>query len=360
MNAAHESAARTGVLLINLGTPDEPTASAIRRYLRQFLSDRRVVELPRAIWLIVLYLFILPFRPRRLAHAYASVWTPEGSPLLAFSRLQQQALALRLGPDVRVGMAMTYGEPSIARTLTEFERDQVRRILVLPLYPQYSATTTAAALDALFDALREQRWLPDIRTVNSYHDEPAYIDALASSLRAHGAEHGDGDHLLISFHSIPRQYLEAGDPYFCFCQKTARLLAAQLGLADGKWSVSFQSRLGRAPWLQPYTDLVIPQLAESGVKTLDVICPGFAADCLETLEEVAIRYAEDFRAAGGTALRYVPALNASEVHIEALASLCHKHLAGWPATQGGDVEPISERLARVARIRPSLDSQTLR
>ncbi|MGQ0622397.1 MAG: ferrochelatase [Panacagrimonas sp.] len=359
MNSAHEATSRTGVLLINLGTPDEPTAPAIRRFLRQFLSDRRVVEIPRAIWLLVLYLFILPFRPRRLAHAYASVWSPEGSPLLAISRQQQRALASRLGPDIRVGLAMNYGEPSIANALTEFDRDHVRRILVLPLYPQYSGTTTAAAFDALFDVLRQRRWVPDIRTLNSYHDEPAYIEALASSLRSHWSAQGRGDHLLISFHSIPRQYLDAGDPYFCFCHKTARLLAAQLGLAGGSWSVSFQSRLGRAQWLQPYTDLVIPQLAKSAVKTLDVICPGFSADCLETLEEVAIRYAGDFLRAGGVALRYVPALNASEVHIEALSELCQRHLAGWSCTLD-DAEPVGARLARVERLLPSLDSETLR
>lgn len=358
MTPAHEASGRTGVLLINLGTPDAPTASAIRRYLRQFLSDRRVVEIPRLLWLAILHLFILPFRPRRLARAYASVWSPGGSPLLVISRQQQEALAAKLGPDLRVGLAMTYGEPSIAHALAEFEREHVRRILVLPLYPQYSATTTAAAFDALFAVLQKQRWVPELRTLNSYHDVPAYIEALAASLRRHWVAQGPGDHLLISFHSIPRQYLDAGDPYFCFCHKTARLLAECLGLAQERWSVSFQSRLGRAQWLQPYTDQVIPQLAKTGVRTLDVICPGFAADCLETLEEVAIRYAEDFCNAGGSALRYVPALNASEAHIDALATLCRQHLAGWSGPAPDSTAAIEQRRAAVERIKPSLDSAT--
>lgn len=356
MTPPHEAPSRIGVLLINLGTPDEPTAPAIRRYLRQFLSDRRVVEIPRLIWLLVLYLFILPLRPRRLAHAYASVWSPAGSPLLAISRDQQRALAARLDPHIRVGLAMTYGEPSIENALSALEQDGVRRVLILPMYPQYSATTTAAALDALFRSLNGRRWLPEIRTINTYHDEPAYITALADSLRVHWSERGRGDHLLISFHSIPRQYLEAGDPYYCFCHKTARLMAAELGLVEGSWSVSFQSRLGRAQWLQPYTDVVLPQIAARGIKRLDVICPGFPADCLETLEEVAIRYAEDFRVAGGSELRYVPALNASAPHIDMLAALCERHLAGWsrvptPAPSAGYATP-----QRVAEARAELDN----
>lgn len=356
MTHPHEAPGRSGVLLINLGTPDEPTAPAIRRYLRQFLSDRRVVEIPRLAWLLILYLFILPFRPRRLAHAYASVWSPQGSPLLAISREQQKALAARLGPEIRVGLAMTYGEPSIENALSALEQEGVRRVLILPMYPQYSGTTTAAALDALFASLNGRRWLPEIRTINSYHDEPGYISALADSLREHWREHGRADHLLISFHSIPRQYLESGDPYFCFCHKTARLMAAELDLAEGSWSVSFQSRLGRAQWLQPYTDVVLPQLATRGVKTLDVICPGFPADCLETLEEVAIRYAEDFQAAGGEQLRYVPALNASEGHIQMLATLCDRHLAGWPRASVPAPSDTFANPERVAGFRAELDN----
>ncbi|MGQ0701478.1 MAG: ferrochelatase [Panacagrimonas sp.] len=359
---AHQTPARTGVLLVNLGTPDAPTASAIRRYLRQFLSDPRVVELPRALWLPVLYGFILPFRPVKLVHAYAKVWTEQGSPLLAISRQQQAALQAVLGNDIAVGLAMTYGEPSIASAMSAFENSGVHRVLVLPLYPQYSGTTTAAVMDGVFAHTRTQRWMPELRTVNSYHDDDGYVAALAESIEAHWTAQGRSDRLLISFHSIPRQYLEKGDPYFCHCHKTARLLAERLQLAPASWSVSFQSRLGRQPWLQPYTDIVIPQLAERGTQTLDVVCPGFAADCLETLEEVAIRYAADFVGAGGRSLRYIPALNTHPRHIEAMAALCRTNLQGWPhaSTEAVATKETQARMLRVAALRPSLDSQGLR
>lgn len=360
--SAHRTQARTGVLLVNLGTPSEPTAPAIRSYLRQFLSDRRVVEFPRLLWLVILHCFILRFRPRKLVHAYEKVWTAQGSPLMAISREQQQALSAALGTDVVVGLAMTYGEPSIEGALQELETAGVRRLLVLPMYPQYSGTTTAAVFDALFIALGRRRWMPEIRTIGSYHDDPGHIEALATSIESTWQSQGRGDHLLISFHSIPRRYLENGDPYFCQCQKTARLLATRLGLQADAFSVSFQSRLGRQPWLMPYSDLVIPQLArERRVRRLDVVCPGFAADCLETLEEVAIRYAADFVAAGGDALRYIPALNAQAIHIDALAALCRRHLQGWTgpgATEGADA--VGARLKRVESIGPTLDSMTLR
>lgn len=353
---AHREAGKTAVLLINLGTPDAPKPGAIRRFLRPFLSDPRVVELPRALWLPILHGFILPFRPYRLARAYAGIWTAEGSPLLAISRRQQAALSERLGPELPVLLAMTYGEPSMADVIEELERKQVRRLLVLPLYPQYSATTTAAALDALFAGLRCSRWLPELRHINGYHDEPAYIEALAQSLEAHWDANGRGEHLLMSFHSIPRRYLLAGDPYFCFCHKTARLLAERLRLAPSEWSVSFQSRLGREPWLQPYTDRVLPQLAARGVKRLDLVCPGFAADCLETLEEVAIRYAEDFRAGGGAELRYVPALNDAPAHVAALAGLIERHVRGWQAFG----EPAEASAERARAMETSLYSETLK
>lgn len=353
--AAHRQPARNGVLLVNLGTPDAPTAPAIRRYLRQFLSDRRVVELPRLLWKLVLHAFILPFRPAKLVHAYAKVWTPQGSPLLAISIEQRAALAQHLSDVALVELGMTYGEPSIERALSALEAAGARRVLVLPLYPQYSGTTTAAVFDALFDALKRRRWIPELRTITSYHDDDAHLDALAQSVSAHWASKGRGDRLLMSFHSIPRRYLELGDPYFCQCHKTARRLAERLGLAPQEWAVSFQSRLGRQPWLQPYTDCVVPQLARQGVRTLDVICPGFSADCLETLEEVAIRYADDFHAAGGTALHYIPALNAQPAHIEALAALCRQHLQGWNAPS----EDLVARAQRVDAIRPGLSSEIL-
>lgn len=332
----HSQRERIGVLLVNLGTPDEPTAPAIRRYLREFLSDRRVVEMPRAIWLPILHGFILPLRPRRLVHAYGSVWTPQGSPLLAISREQQQALQSRLGHEIPVMLAMRYGQPSIAAAMDGFEAQGVRKLLVLPLYPQYSATTTASVLDAIFADLAHRRWLPELRTINSYHDDATYIAALAASVRKHWDRHGRGDHLLMSFHSIPLSYFQAGDPYYCFCQKTARLLAEALQLAPDHWSVSFQSRVGRARWLSPYTDLRVVELAQRGVRRLDTICPGFAADCLETLEEVAQRYAEDFQRAGGETLRYIPALNDEPDHVETLAALVERHAAGWSVAVNTD------------------------
>lgn len=361
----HRAPVKTGVLLLNLGTPEAPTPSAIRRYLKPFLSDRRVVELPRPLWLTILYAFILPFRPRKLAHSYGSIWMqpgPLGSPLMHHSVQQRDGLhawlAQKLGHDVPVALGMTYGKPDVDSAIAELEAQNVRRFVVLPLYPQYSASSGGAALDAVFRVLLKRRWMPEVRTINSYHDEPALIGALAQSIRTHWATHGRGDHLLMSFHSIPRQYFTKGDPYFCFCQKTARLLAEALELPAGSWSVSFQSRLGRQPWLQPYTDLVIPQLARSGVKTMDVICPGFAADCLETLEEVALRYREDFLEVGGQAFRYIPALNADPAHIDALGQLVSRHLSGWlPAAESAD--DSAARVARARQAQAQMQHETL-
>jgi len=354
--SAHRAVAQTGVLLVNLGTPEAPTPGAIRRYLAQFLADPRVVEIPRAIWLPILYLFILPLRPRRLAHAYASIWRDDGSPLLAISREQSAALRacleLKFGRGIPVALAMTYGQPSIASALAELEAQNVRRLLVLPLFPLYSGSTTAAMLDALFAQLGARRWPPELRTVNAYHDDAGYIEALADSVRSHWQRNGRGEHLLMSFHGIPQRYVQAGDPYYCQCLKTARLLAAALDLAPEDWSAAFQSRFGKAPWVQPYTDQRIRALAQEGVENLDVICPGFAADCLETLEEVALRYGADFVAAGGTALRYVPALNAEPAHIDALAGIVSRNLEGWLLPQTAATE-IDARLQRAHAALPS-------
>ncbi len=321
----HATTPRTGVLLVNLGTPEAPTISAIRRYLAQFLADPRVVEIPRLIWLPILYLFVLSLRPKRLTQAYASIWTDEGSPLLAISQRQAEGLCAALkrehGREIPVSLAMTYGVPGIPTALAALESENVRRIVVLPMYPQYSGSTTAAAFDAIFAQMRGRRWVPELRTIGSYHDHPAYIAALENSVRRHWQSQGRGDHLLISFHGIPQRYVELGDPYYCQCQKTARLLAEALALNSEEHSVSFQSRFGRTPWVQPYTDSKIVELAQRGVRQLDSICPGFSADCLETLEEVSIRYGEEFRAAGGDALRYIPALNDHPEHIEALSGI---------------------------------------
>lgn len=348
---AHRRPSRTGVLLMNLGTPSAPTAGAIRRYLRPFLWDRRVVEVPRPIWWLILHLFILPLRPFRIAHAYRSVWTEQGSPLMAISRRQQAALQAALGAEVPVELAMTYGEPSADGALARLKAAGVTRLLVLPLYPQYSATTTAAAMDAVFRVLMADRDPPELRIIRQYHDDPGYIEALARSVESYWARHGRGEHLLLSFHGIPQRNLLRGDPYHCHCHKTTRLLAERLGVGPGSISLSFQSRLGRLPWLQPYTDEHLPALARRGLKTVDVLCPGFAADCLETLEEVAIRYAEAFMAAGGKALRYIPALNDDPAHIAALAGLVARHSAGWAASSAP--EPVEARLERVAAVLPT-------
>lgn len=329
---AHQPATKAGVLLINLGTPDAPTPAAIRRYLREFLSDDRVVDLHPWLWWPILNAIILRTRPQKLAPRYASIWSEQGGPLLAIGRQQASGLAERLaaqlGSEVPVALAMRYGNPSIQAGLAELEQQRVRRVLVLPLFPQYSASTTASALDAVFDALKLRRWLPALRTVNHYHDHPAYIAALADSVRAHWQQQGRGEHLLMSFHGIPQRYFLLGDPYPCECRKTARLLAQALQLDDSAWSLAFQSRFGREEWIKPYTDERLKALAAEGVKKLDVIAPGFPADCLETLDEIAVEYRELY-AHGGGELRYVPALNAGPSHLDALCELLLPQLRDW-------------------------------
>lgn len=322
-----------GVLLSNLGTPDAPTPAAVRRYLREFLWDPRVVEAPRLAWWLVLNGIILRTRPRKSAAAYAAIWGEDGSPLLSISRAQaarvQTALSERLAVPVRVALAMRYGTPSIAQGLAELEAAGAERVLVLPLYPQYSATTAASTFDACAKVLSSWREQPSLRFVRDYHDDPGYLDALAASVRAHWAEHGRGDKLVLSFHGIPKTYAEAGDPYPQQCQRTAEQLAARLELAPTQWVQTFQSRFGPREWLQPYTDQTLQALARDGVKRVDLICPGFAADCLETLEENAIGNCELYLQAGGERFEYIPCLNTREGHIEALAALIERNLGGW-------------------------------
>ena len=329
----HDTAARTGVLLVNLGTPDAPERGAVRRYLKEFLWDPRVVEASRPLWWLVLNGIILNTRPARSAAAYRKVWTAEGSPLLTISYRQRDALgallAERLGTAVPVALGMRYGRPSIRSTLEELRDQQVRRVLVLPLYPQYSATTTASIFDAVTDELRRWRWIPELRFVNHYHDDPGYIAALAASVRRHRALAGDADRLLMSFHGIPEEYFHKGDPYFCECQKSARLLAESLGLDQQAWMLSFQSRLGPKQWLQPYTDHTLERMAHDGVKSVQVICPGFSADCLETLEEVAMENKELFLHAGGERYEYIPCLNDDAEHMAVLADIVERHTQGW-------------------------------
>jgi protoporphyrin/coproporphyrin ferrochelatase len=331
---SYDQPAQAGVLLVNLGTPEAPTARAVRPYLAEFLGDPRVIEYPRWLWWLILHGVILRVRPARSAHAYARIWTPEGSPLRVGSEklaagLQHRLASTEPGP-VRVALAMRYGKPSVREQIEQLQREGVRRLLVLPLYPQYSATSTGSVIDALADALKQLRWPPELRIVNDYHDDHGHIEALALSIERWWAAHGRGDKLLLSFHGIPQRYVEAGDPYFRQCQATAQLLRARLGLDDAQLVVSFQSRVGREPWLQPYTDLTVQRLAADGVKRLDVACPGFAVDCLETLEEIAMQNRDFFTAAGGSELRYIPALNDSEEQIASLAALVRRHTQGWP------------------------------
>ncbi|OOG57057.1 ferrochelatase [Rhodanobacter sp. B05] len=328
------SSVQAGVLLVNLGTPTAPTARAVRPYLAQFLADPRVIEYPRWLWWLILHGVILRLRPKRSAHAYAKIWTTQGSPLRFGSEaladgLQVELLRQRPAAPVRVALAMRYGEPSVAQTIVQLQREGVRRLLVLPLYPQYSATSTGSVLDALADSIKSLRWPPEIRVVNDYHDDPRHIEALAGSIESWWQTHGRGDRLLLSFHGIPERYLHAGDPYFCQCQATARLLRERLGLGEAQVVVSFQSRVGRERWLQPYTDASVRRLAAEGVRKLDVVCPGFAVDCLETLEEIAMQNRDFFIAAGGESLRYIPALNDSRGQIESLAALVLQHTRGW-------------------------------
>lgn len=332
-NFRHDQAESLGVLAVNLGTPDSPARSDVRRYLKEFLWDPRVVEVTRPVWWFVLNGIILNTRPRRSAEAYAKVWTEEGSPLLVISRQQrnalQSALQATLDVPVHVALAMRYGNPSIAKGLAELRSEGARRIVVLPLYPQYSATTTASIFDAVTDELRGWRWLPELRFINHYHDDPAYIAALADSVRRHQAQHGTPDKLILSFHGIPREYFLKGDPYHCECHKSGRLLAEALGLADDQWQLTFQSRLGPREWLKPYTDETLKQLAHQGVKKVQVICPGFSADCLETLEEVAMENKAFFLEAGGKEYGYIPCLNAEPAHIDMLSDLVMRHAGGW-------------------------------
>jgi protoporphyrin/coproporphyrin ferrochelatase len=329
----HDPSARTAVLLCNLGTPDAPTTPAVRRYLAQFLSDPRVVEIPRALWKPILHGVILRVRPSRSAAKYASIWTPEGSPLRVWTEKQTTLLTGYLGErghSVLVRAAMRYGTPSIAHGLDELTRLGATRVLVLPLYPQYAAATTASVFDAVCKWASRTRRLPELRFVNGYADDSGYIDALEHSVRDHWKRDGAAGKLVLSFHGLPERSARLGDPYATQCKDTANLLAQRLGLAPEHVLVTFQSRFGKAKWLQPYTQPSLRRLAADGVKSVDVMCPGFAADCLETLEEIAMEARAAFLRAGGEQFRYIGALNDRHTWIAALAALTIRHLQGWP------------------------------
>lgn len=320
-------------MLVNLGTPEAPTARAVRPYLAEFLGDPRVIEYPRWLWWLILNGVILRIRPARSAHAYARIWTAAGSPLRVESEKLAAALESSLGKavrgPVRVALAMRYGKPSVRAQIEQMQREGVRRLLVLPLYPQYSGTSTGSVIDAVADTLKQLRWPPELRIVNDYHDDAGHIDALARSIERWWSEHGRGDKLLLSFHGIPQRYVQAGDPYLQHCQGTAQRLRERLGLDATQLEVSFQSRVGREAWLQPYTDATVKRLAGEGIRRLDVACPGFAVDCLETLEEIAMQNRDFFVAAGGESLRYIPALNDSDEQIASLGALIRRHAHTW-------------------------------
>jgi ferrochelatase len=329
----HGRPARTAIVYCNLGTPDEATAPALRRYLAEFLSDPRVVEIPRLLWWPILHGIILRTRPKKSAAKYASVWLPEGSPLKVWTEKQATLLRGYLGErghQVTVRYAMRYGSPSIASVLDELKAEGVTRVLVLPAYPQYSGTTTASVIDAVTAWSQPVRHLPEFRFVNRYHDDPGYIKALARTIRAHWMAHGQSEHLVMSFHGVPERTLHLGDPYHCECQKTARLLAEQLGLAKDRYTLTFQSRFGKAKWLEPYTEPTLVAMAKKGLKNVDLVCPGFTSDCLETLEEINMEAREAFLHAGGQQFQYIPCLNDSPEWIRALTDLAERHLQGWP------------------------------
>jgi protoporphyrin/coproporphyrin ferrochelatase len=347
----HGTPARTAVLLVNLGTPDEPTAPALRRYLREFLSDQRVVEIPRIVWWPILHGIILNTRPAKSAAKYATVWTVEGSPLAVWTARQATLLQGYLGerglrpPQLLVRHAMRYGNPSVASVLDELKAQNATRILILPLYPQYAAATTASVNDAVMAWAMRQRRQPELRFVQRYHDDPGYIGALVQRVRTHWQTNGRGDKLVFSFHGVPERSLLLGDPYHCECHKTARLLAEGLGLKKDEWLVTFQSRFGKAKWLEPYTEPTLVQLAQQGVTRVDVMCPGFTSDCLETLEEIAQEARDAFLGAGGRSFEYITALNDQHEWIAALAGVAMQHLQGWEIA-AADQSTLDAQLAR--------------
>jgi ferrochelatase len=315
-------------LLVNLGTPAAPTAGAVRRWLREFLHDRRVVELTRWLWCPLLEFLILPLRAPKVAKKYAAIWTAQGSPLLAHSRALAEAVQARL-PGVQVRLAMRYGQPALREELRAVE--DCERLVVLPLYPQYSGSTTATVHDLVGDELSRWRRRPALRLLADYHLDAGWLDALAASVREHWQMHGRGELLLLSFHGLPVFQDRAGDPYARQCRASAEALARRLGLREDEWQLAFQSRFGRAEWLQPYTMQTLEELAHRGLRKVDVLCPGFAVDCLETLEEISVENAAAFLTAGGEALRYIPALNAGTAHADALAAIARRELADAPA-----------------------------
>ena len=340
----HGTPARTAILLVNLGTPEAPTRAAVRRYLKEFLSDPRVVEIPRLPWWLILNGIILNLRPAKSAAKYAQIWGTDGSPLRMHTERQTKLLRGYLDTQghaaLVVDFAMRYGHPSIDSVLARLKQQRCERILLLPLYPQYAASTTATAFDAVCASLRRTRNIPELRLLKHFHDHPAYIEALAEGVRRNWAQNGRPDKLLMSFHGLPRYTLERGDPYHCECHKTANLLAEALALTPEQYQISFQSRFGRAQWLQPYTSATLQDWGRQGLRRVDVICPGFVADCLETLEEIGIEGKAEFVKAGGKAFHLIDCLNESDAWIRALAQIALEQVQGWgePAPDAAELE----------------------
>jgi len=324
---------RIGVLVVNLGTPDSPSYFAVQRYLREFLGDRRVIDTSRLFWLPLLYCIILPFRPIRTVRNYRKVWMRGGSPLAVYSkRLTAKigdVLRARLGKDLVVMLGMTYGNPSIASVIRSMAEQNVKRLLVLPLYPQYCSSTTGSVFDRTSRVLQRWRWLPETRFVNDYYDDPGYIDALTASIENHWAKAGGRSHLILSYHGIPAVYVKEGDPYQTQANTTTRLIVSRLGLAPEDYSHCYQSRFGNVVWLQPYTEDTLKALAKRGLRKLTVVSPSFAVDCLETLEEVAMEYRDKFLELGGEELSLVPALNDDDRHAELLSTIIERQICGW-------------------------------
>ena len=334
----HGEIPAVGVLLANLGTPDAPTTPALKRYLKQFLSDPRVIELPGWKWKPILNGIVLPRRSPKSAEAYKEVWTDEGSPLLVIAKKQlakvEAAMRARYATPMHFALGMRYGNPSLRSAVDELQAKGCRRIVFLPLYPQYSATTTASTFDALTEALCARRWIPELRTIHQYCDEPHFIKALANSIREVWEKDGKPKKLLLSYHGIPQRYFDSGDLYHCQCHKTTRLLVDELGLAEDEYLTCFQSRFGKEPWLEPYTDMTLKEWGKQKLESVDVVCPGFSADCLETIEEIDEENREYFEEAGGGRYRYIPALNDRDDHIEALVTVLENNLGGWIEKHG--------------------------
>lgn len=345
----HDAVRRVGILLVNLGTPEAPTAKAVRPYLKEFLSDPRVVEIPRLAWWPILHGIILNTRPAKSAAKYASIWSRDGSPLAVHTRMQAKLLQGCMGykgQQVMVEWAMRYGKPAVADKIGALKAAGCDRVLIVPMYPQYAASSTGSVMDAVADAIKALRNPPELRFIKHFHDHAAYIDTLAERVQTHWRQNGRGDHLLMSFHGVPRFSLDKGDPYHCECHKTARLLAERLGLDKDRYTLAFQSRFGRAEWLQPYTSAVLRELGKRKLGRLDVICPGFVADCLETLEEIAIEGKTEFLSAGGGDYRYIPALNTGSDWITALEQIVAPHLHGWMETEDDATRAARAALAK--------------